>query len=552
MQNKKKISLIALFLFGILFISLASARPLTCADNPLALWHFNEGIGNVTTDSCFGISRVINGSVVWMNGKYGKSLFFNGIDTYIDIGKQINTSFNDMSIFAWVKVNDKNTDYQTCVGRETNFFGTYYWNFALAKDSIYQGYPNSSYFNLFDNGNQNVIGTYLIPQYNTIDDGNWHLLIGTYNGTDQNMSFYYDGDVVGSAILVNVANISSSTDYFLFGTAFDSNVGSYGYFLNGSLDEVALFNRTLTQTEIIDYYSDIPLSFVCYNQTEQQLSVSSYPYVDFNINYPMKYFVFSNNISSYVGNVKIDILDLASNISTFNFNWNYVTSSYDLTLLFTQVGDYSFTIYFSSCLNINNQTGTFKVREPFYVTFDGFISRDNSTFFHSNKYINNFAYVTAEFPQKYYNNNLEPFIAPISDNRFRQSAWYSPYINGEATLKLYEKGEYAIRLIDGEITFAGEYSVPNITKSYGTNVYLGKFTLTNSSTYNLLFTDKDLHPYRWLFNWGCVILIGVIIIVSVFLFFVIPDKPSLSVIFGVGGTFMLTLLRVIIWVIWGW
>jgi hypothetical protein len=148
-----------------------------------------------------------------------------------------------------------------------------------------------------------------------------------------------------------------------------------------------------------------------------------------------------------------------------------------------------------------------------------------------------------------YNNNLEPFFAPSRDSRFSKPVWYSSYSDGEATIKLYEQGEYAIRLIDGQITFSGDYAIPNVTESYGVNIYLGKYTLTNSSSYNILFQEKDLRPFTWLFNWVYIILLVLIILVGAILFFAMPDNVAFSSVFVIGGIIALTLLRIILWVV---
>lgn len=538
-----------LLIFVMFLITFVSARPLTCADNPIALWHFNEGIGNVTTDSCGGIIGDINGNYNWINGKYGKSIAFNGYNTFIDLTGKINQSFNDFSILAWIRDDGGlNTDYQTFVGREINFYGTYYWNFALAKDSVNQGYPESSYFNLFDNGNQNVIGTYFYSQYNTITNGNWHLLVGTFNSTDQSMTLYYDGNLVESSIITQTS-IQSSTDYFLMGTAFNSDIWNYAYFLNGSLDDVAIFDRTLSQDEITDYYSDTPLNPVC-NQTRQQLVPISYPYVDFNINYPMQYFAYLNDVPSYVGNVSIDIQELIGNISTFNFNWNYLINGYDLTLLFTEIGNYPFIIYSNSCPNTNNFTGTFIVRKSFNVTFCGYKQDDYSS------YVNDYAYLIAEYStsKKYYDTNLEQFITPLGfATTYKTPVFHTFYRDGCGTLKLYEEEEYVVRLFDGIATFPTTFSAPNITKTYGTNIYFGKYTLNSTNEdMKVLLSSKDIHQYRWLLNWLFIISIGLAFIISIFLFFVVPQIPSLSIIFGLGFVGMATLIRIVLWFWLGW
>jgi len=265
-------------------------------------------------------------------------------------------------------------------------------------------------------------------------------------------------------------------------------------------------------------------------------------FIDLNKSYALTLLPLDNNVWN------ITLWIYGGNWSSFNFSWT--GSQYALSILFNEAGDYPFVI--NSTEVTGDIKGLFYVREPFYVTFN-FYKDKASTLFSSNKYVNNMAYLTAELTgdRTFFTNNydtaLEPFIAQISDSRYLKPMWHSQYINGQATLKVYEKGEYAVRLIDGIIRFDGLYSIPNITRSYGTNVYIGKYDFKNSTSYSLLLTEKDLSPYSWLFNWVFIILLVGALVVSIFLFFVIPEKPSLSIIFGLGFISMLCLIRAGLW-----
>ena len=556
-NKKKKIIEIMFFLFALFLVNFISARVLDCSDEPVALWHFDEAIGTTATDSCYGVVGDIHGTnISRINGKYGKSIYYNGYDTYVDLTNKITQGFNELSIVAWVEINESNADYQTFVGREIPY-GDWVWNFALAKDSVYMGYPEDSYFNIFDidNGYQDVLGTYFTP-YN-LTDKNWHLLIGTFNGTEQNMSFYFDGNLVTSS-QVGFSSIYGSPYYFFFGTSFNSAINNFAYFLNGSLDEVAIFNRSLTQEEIWDFYGNVPKNFSCYPQTNinQSLNVPSYPYVDLNVNYPIEYFTYINQTPVYTGNTTIEISEPTGDISNFDLIWDFSSNSYKLTVLFTAEGDYPFSIY-SSC-GVNNLTGTFLVRTPFYVTLNLFEGKNTSSFI-SNKYKNDFAYATAEIVSiNYkYDTRIEPFINSFSlgsNPNQRKPVFHSQYLNGQSVLKLYESNKaYAFRLIDGQIYFPNTYSVPIVLKSYGTNIFIGVFNLTNQNEdYNIYLSEMDIHPYRFLINWAFIILIIGVIILSVFFLFIIPDHPSFSMIFATIFIVGLTLLRIILFFYKGW
>lgn len=271
-------------------------------------------------------------------------------------------------------------------------------------------------------------------------------------------------------------------------------------------------------------------------------------YMDVNTTYQLILVPLDENVY----NITLNVND-GGNWTTLNFTWT--GEQYQLNILFTEVGDYPFVI---NTTEVEGEiTGNFLVRDAYYITF--YFFRDRQSYpFYSNRYINEMSYVTAEltgertFFANNYDTNLEPFVAPLrlkNDNRLQKAVWYEPYQNGVATIKLYETGDYAIRLIDGQIEFDGEYAIPNISKSYGTNVYVGKYNFDGSDeSYNVLLTDKDLHPYRWLLNWGVVIVIVCIVLGSVAMFFMIPEYPLVSFMFGVGFSILLLIVRLVIFI----
>lgn len=273
-------------------------------------------------------------------------------------------------------------------------------------------------------------------------------------------------------------------------------------------------------------------------------------YFDVNVTYPLVLLPLDENVYD----MQLHIND--GNWTTLNFTWT--GDQYELYVLFSEVGDYPFVV---NTTDVEGDiTGTFKVREAFDITFKFYKQKQSFPFF-SNKYKNNFAYVTAELTgeRTFFNNAydpmLEPFISPltIKDSRLQKNVWYAPYRSGQATLTLYEDEEYAIRLIDGEVNFDGEYSVANITDSYGVNAYIGKYDFDKTTqSYDVYLSTKDLYPYRWLMNVGLVIGLIVVFMVSVGLFFIIPELPLTSFLFGVGFSALLIITRIVLFFWLGW
>jgi hypothetical protein len=258
-------------------------------------------------------------------------------------------------------------------------------------------------------------------------------------------------------------------------------------------------------------------------------------YLDVNVTYPLILAPLDNN----VWNITLWVKD--GNWTGVNFTWN--GTRYNLNILFNDIKDYPFMI--NSTEVTGNINGTFLVRQSYNVTFR-FLKWKQSYFIFSNRYINDMAYVTAEVVGNTgIDPNLEPFFAPLLDSRFRKPVFFARYINGEATLKLYDNTNYAIRLIDGEITFNNEYSIPNITKSYGTYSYIGKYNLNSTNSYTILLSTKDLRPFTWLINWIVLGLIICSLVVGVFLIFIVPENTSLAFVIIFALPIVLIILRAI-------
>ena len=188
----------------------------------VAYYPFN---GNVNDESTNNNHGTVNGATVTKDhsnnatGAYA----FNGSSDYITYptnGQADGSS--DKSAFAWIKSTNTNT-------------GMIYHNNVteLSVDS-------SGYFQTMLFGGNRIVSNKLI------NDGNWHFVGATVSNSATYL--YVDNVLVGSG--------SSSTGGSLHSTAYTgSNEGAYAWFFKGSIDEIMLYNRYLTATEIQSLYN---------------------------------------------------------------------------------------------------------------------------------------------------------------------------------------------------------------------------------------------------------------------------------------------------------
>ncbi len=161
-------------------------------------------------------------------GKVNQGLSFDGVDDYVTIYKDTALDIGqDVSWGAWIKASS--TIERANILNNARAFGI-----SILSGKIRIGTGDGL-------GN---IGT----SYN-INNNQWYHVFGTYNGST--MTMYLDGDVYGTASLSSITydlprglTISKRDD--------DNN----GYFFNGSIDDVRIYNRSLSEEEIRAIYNE--------------------------------------------------------------------------------------------------------------------------------------------------------------------------------------------------------------------------------------------------------------------------------------------------------
>lgn len=177
-------------------------------------------------------------------GKLGQALSFNGSSSYVDAGDiDAMDGLTRITVSAWVKwggttegmTGEKHiTEKSECDGVN----GTFELLGGAAS-------AHKAEFLIY---NGNVDYTDSGASATSIDDGNWHFLSGVYDGS--RVRIYVDGVDESSAPDSN-KTLQSNVEYFQIGGSCNSH-GSY--FWPGQVDEVRVYSRALTLTEIGDLY----------------------------------------------------------------------------------------------------------------------------------------------------------------------------------------------------------------------------------------------------------------------------------------------------------
>jgi hypothetical protein len=203
-------------------------------------WHFSEGSGTTAADSSGqGNNGTMNGSSYWTaSGKAGSAFQGNGSSNYADCGGASGSLNLDgsLTIEAWIK-----TAGTTRAWIGMKYYGTnpYY---GLSINEVRTGDVS---MNIRDSS-ANYPKSYSVVNVN---DNVWHHVVGVRDVVADKINVYVDGSLSNSITDTTTGSITN-TNNFVIGK---NSYASAEYF-SGNIDEVKVYNRALTASEIAERY----------------------------------------------------------------------------------------------------------------------------------------------------------------------------------------------------------------------------------------------------------------------------------------------------------
>jgi hypothetical protein len=196
----------------------------------------DEGQGNIAYDSSlYGNDGSIHGAS-WSDGKFGKSLSFDGVNDYVKLKPDPSLDITDeITIEAWIKRTSQN-------GYRLLVYKPYVWGLHL-----YDGHIRAL-FRLESGSNW---GDLVVNGATTLSTTNWHHIAVTYNHNTRKGIVYLDGKKDGEA------TASGQTDYHLktrSGSVLQIVRDNTEQF-KGLIDEVRIYSRALSPLEIMQLYA---------------------------------------------------------------------------------------------------------------------------------------------------------------------------------------------------------------------------------------------------------------------------------------------------------
>ncbi|MDP3941794.1 MAG: LamG-like jellyroll fold domain-containing protein [bacterium] len=198
-------------------------------------WKFNDASNTGMDSSGNNLTGTLVGGVSYVANcdlGLGGCLTFDGTDDRVGIPTS-SLSLPRITISAWIKTTSSTEQYIAERSNSSFYFSTGSAG-ASGKVCFYLAVASANW----------------LCSSNRVDNGSWHHVAGTYDGT--NKIIYIDG--------TNAASIAGSGDInpapsSVINIGVRNNAGVYIYYFTGQIDEVSIFNQALSQAAIQQYYA---------------------------------------------------------------------------------------------------------------------------------------------------------------------------------------------------------------------------------------------------------------------------------------------------------
>ena len=206
---------------------------------PILAYGFNAGSGTIVTDaSPNAITGTISGATWTTSGRYGDALSFNGTTAYVNVGNPTPLKLTgSMTLEAWVMATGVPADDGQIIAKSDSLSPSVGWQFKTSPDTGVRTFAISI----------SPDGSSLVQRYSTtvVALNTWYHVAGVYNAGAGTLDIYVNG-VLDDGVLSGTVP----------GAQFDPNqsvlIGKRGsgWYFNGTIDELRVYNVPLTQAQI--------------------------------------------------------------------------------------------------------------------------------------------------------------------------------------------------------------------------------------------------------------------------------------------------------------
>lgn len=201
-------------------------------DGLVGAWLFDDGTGNTVADSSGNNlnGEVTSGSPTWVEGKFGGAMQFGGADM-VTVSDDDALDLTSFTIAAWINSPSTSGKWHVIAAKEArNPTGRNY--------GIFGHVNNGSIHYSFTSG-----GWKSFDAPTNVTDGAWHHVAATYERP--NFKLYVDGEL-DAEVAPDADPESNDSPLYIGGC----DIGNY--WMTGTIDEVVLYDRALSEAEIAE------------------------------------------------------------------------------------------------------------------------------------------------------------------------------------------------------------------------------------------------------------------------------------------------------------
>lgn len=360
-------------------------------------------LDNSTQDSSqYGNNGTISGAnCSAVVGKFDTGCSFDGVDDSVNVNDQANINFTTSQSFtvgAWVNPLANAANNWTVVSKQNDATNAGWRIFLNASTRELRA-------TLSDGTN-----TVTLTSYSNITNHTWSHVVLAVNRAANTSALFYNGTAVNNSVNISTVGDIRNNEPVRVG-----RLGSGQYF-NGSIDEVIIFNRTLSESEIYTHWA--------YENLLDRLGLMTKVY---------RFYVYVNNTDEFWYNssvaprnianelIRINYTDLglgASVSSTSIYDSNGLWTAYEINGTVVTFGtniqpnaDKTFTIYVDDDENFREQTtsitGTDNLSEVIIMQTIPLVQYKKITFLNNSNYtrVKNATQLPRDFSLRLVNEN---------------------------------------------------------------------------------------------------------------------------------------------------
>jgi uncharacterized repeat protein (TIGR01451 family) len=215
----------------------------------VAYWSFDSTYVNGTTlfDQSGNMNNATAFSMTSVPGEIGQAIYFNGSSSSIQVPSSLSTQafdlVGDLSFSLWVQTANSTRD-EALISKYTAAGSGFGYVLRTTPAGTVE----------LQLGNNNVVASTIsvATDVTRINDGNWHY-VAVVVALGSSVTFYVDGQLSSTYPMDSVSSVA--------GTSFEmgiTSIATSGTYFTGSMDEVRVYNRTLSASDVASLFHNAP------------------------------------------------------------------------------------------------------------------------------------------------------------------------------------------------------------------------------------------------------------------------------------------------------